>query len=1174
MNCAMKSDHKTLALLIIGLLAFGCDKAETGGPDPGVLPDSMPEFTAATGDDATRTALDGLSVVWLEGDAVAVFAGNDGAVEYSVKKGCGGGTTTTLVSDASTPPKGKPIAANVAYYPCADAISCTQDCDSYKLRATIPDRQRYSQNSFGGGAMPMVAVTESASDTKLSFRNVFGVLKIPMRMDNVRVKSIEVKGNAGEKLSGDVTVTCSAKGSPSIQFSSDAKETMTLDCGEGIELNSTEDVPFYIPLPPCTFTKGITVKFITSTSEEIIRAIESELTINRSFILPMPEVNDSHGFNNRTIYITEPGTLSSLISLEDIRRVRNLKLVGEMNEDDIAMMTHSFRSMDKTLYKTETLDLSEASFPDNILYGFNGLAYLRSVKLPPSIVKIRGNKGAFDGCTSLTEVDFGENPKLEVLGSGIWQNINSLDNVLVYCGAFSNCTSLKEITIPESVTTIEGGAFYGSGIEKITFAENCRIESFDGFKVYVANSLGGIQSFLIGMFYGCGHLKTIEIPSSVMMITESAFAGWNGLETLTIPETVKYIWGDKLFSGCTSLKSVSLPKSITEISESMFSGCESLTSFNFAGGYNSIKANAFSGCSSLSTIDLEGVTDIGDKAFTGCGFTSLRIPDSMTAIPDCLFSNCVKLKELDLNKTEIIGGMAFSGSASLIDLTIPESVKRIDDGAFSGCNNLESVHVHCDSVVIGGGAFNVDYYSNPPKFTFYVSNKVRSLITDQSDQIFMHRDISMDNFVFEEGSRCEEFGLLTGTDVTGVKLPEHITKLGPYAFAECYELKDVIGILKNIKVIGEYAFQRTKISKAIIPEGVEEIGRWAFSGCDNLRIFSLPSTITKLGDAVFAGDNNLVTSMINGTDIEFVHNNGDYYGIFYGCPHIDKIYISKNVKSLSQKWESPFNGSYSQNFRSLMLSSNIKEVVFEEGSQCLTISGAVFGTENSRCLLTSLSLPESLVNIGSGAFYGQTQLSFTLSDKWRTIGCRAFYGCKSVGDDENLIFPKELQFLGKNAIPYKTYKTVTINSKFSMLEDCHVRFVNNRNKKLLDSYSADEWIINVAIDENYLDWAVSVGADKNNITVAEGIEHIADNAFNYDKLRIVKLPSTMKTIGETAVGRFVESVYCKAKTPPSVGKLSNRTSGFTIYVPRENLAAYTSAQGWSSYASLIQPYDF
>ncbi len=710
----MITDHKTLSLLIIGLLALGCDKTETCVPDSY----DRPEFTASTDDDATRTALDGFRVVWLEGDAVAVFAGKDEAVEYSVKEGCSGSPTTTLVSSASTPPKGGSMAAHVAYYPCADVVSCAQDGDSFKVRITIPERQVYSRNSFGGGSMPMVAVTESVSDTRLSFRNVFGVLKIPMRMDNVRVKSIEVKGNAGEKLSGDAAVTCSDKGKPSVQFSSDAKETMTLDCGEGIELDSTDDVTFFIPLPPCTFTKGITVKFITSTDEEIIRAIESELTISRSVILSMPEVNDEPGFNNRTIYISEPGTLSSLISLEDIRRIRNLKLVGEMNDDDIAMMTHSFRSIDKTLYKTETLDLSEASFPKNILYGFNGLAYLRSVKLPPTIVKIRGSKGAFDGCTSLTEVDFGDNPQLEVLGSGIWQNVNSLDYSIVYCGAFSNCTSLKEMTIPESVTTIEGGAFYGSGIEKVTFSEDCRIESFDGFKVGVVNSLGGIQNFLIGVFYGCGHLKTIEIPSSVMMITESAFAGWNGLETLTIPETVKYIWGEKLFSGCTSLKSVNLPESITEISESMFSGCESLTSFNFAGGYNSIKANAFAGCSSLTTINLEGVTDIESKAFTGCGFTSLRIPDSMTTIPDDLFSDCKKLKEIDLNKTENVGNYAFCGSSSLTDLTIPESVNMIGTGAFYGCNNLENVRVYCDSVVIGGWAFSAVSDENLPKFTF------------------------------------------------------------------------------------------------------------------------------------------------------------------------------------------------------------------------------------------------------------------------------------------------------------------------------------------------------------------------------------------------------------------------------------------------------------------------
>ncbi len=462
-----------------------------------------------------------------------------------------------------------------------------------------------------------------------------------------------------------------------------------------------------------------------------------------------------------------------------------------------------------------------------------------------------------------------------------------------------------------------------------------------------------------------------------------------------------------------------------------------------------------------------------------------------------------------------------------------------------------------------------------------ISNKVRSLTIKSENglfsgshiSIFSGRDISMDNFVFEEGSRCEEFGLLTGTDVTDVKLPEHITKLGPYAFSGCDELKDVTGILKNIKVIGECAFYRTKISKAVIPEGVEEIGSHAFSQCDNLRTYSLPSTITKLGDRVFAYNSNLVTSTINGSDIEFAGRYAnDYDGMFSGCPHIDKIYISKNVKSLSQKWEYQFAADdYRQKYSSYMLSSNIKEVVFEEGSQCHTISGAVFGTNNSQKLLTSLSLPESLRHIGSGAFYGQKQLSFTLSDKWRTIGCLAFSGCNSISNDGNLVLPKELQSLGYSAVRGK-YKTVTINSKFSTLEDCHIRLGRENGEHPLDVCRADEWIINFDIDENLSDWAQSVGADKGVITVAEGIERIAREAFSY--VVTIRLPSTMRYIGDNAFGAYVKSIYCKSKTPPVVGKLTNKTSGFTIYVPRESLAAYTSAEGWSAYASLIQPYDF
>lgn len=74
-------------------------------------------------------------------------------------------------------------------------------------------------------------------------------------------------------------------------------------------------------------------------------------------------------------------------------------------------------------------------------YAFANCKQLTSVILPDSVTSV--GVGVFDGCSSLTDVDFSEN----------WTEIAAY--------TFQNCINLKNIHIPESVTGIGPTAFYG-----------------------------------------------------------------------------------------------------------------------------------------------------------------------------------------------------------------------------------------------------------------------------------------------------------------------------------------------------------------------------------------------------------------------------------------------------------------------------------------------------------------------------------------------------------------------------------------------------------------------------------------------------------------------------------------------------------------------------------------
>ena len=171
--------------------------------------------------------------------------------------------------------------------------------------------------------------------------------------------------------------------------------------------------------------------------------------------------------------------------------------------------------------------------------------------------------------------------------------------------AFVGCTSLTSVTIGKGVTSIEFGAFAGSGLTSIT----------------IPNSVTSIGE---NAFYQCTSLTSVTIPASVTSIGAAAFYGCTSLTSITIPNSVTSI-EDWTFGECTSLTSITIPNSITSI-----------------GGY----AFARSGLTSITTSD--SVTSIGESAFLDCkSLTSVIIPSSVTSIGSSAFAGCTRLTTIN-----------------------------------------------------------------------------------------------------------------------------------------------------------------------------------------------------------------------------------------------------------------------------------------------------------------------------------------------------------------------------------------------------------------------------------------------------------------------------------------------------------------------------------------------
>ena len=233
---------------------------------------------------------------------------------------------------------------------------------------------------------------------------------------------------------------------------------------------------------------------------------------------------------------------------------------------------------------------------DWAFFGCSGLT--GELKIPDSVTTIGGY--AFSGCSGLTSITIPD----------------SVTTIVE--GAFQNCSGLTEITIPSSVVSIGVNPFIDCiQLTNIAVAdENTAYQSIDGNlyskdgTVLVTYAIGKSDtSFTIpdsvttiggGAFYASTSLTSIEIPNSVTTIGHQAFMLCSGLTSIEIPNSVTTI-GDYAFAYCSDygydgysgLTSVTIGNGVTTIGNSAFSNCWCLTSITFAGTVEQWNAISF-----------------------------------------------------------------------------------------------------------------------------------------------------------------------------------------------------------------------------------------------------------------------------------------------------------------------------------------------------------------------------------------------------------------------------------------------------------------------------------------------------------------------------------------------------------------------------------------------------
>ena len=275
---------KFLTLLALPLLFVACS---TDISDSEVsAEDSVGKILNAEFSEDVRTYVeDGLCLRWHADDRITAFYGNALNREYRFlgKTGDNSGRFE-LVTDGMLG-TGNILGKIYAVYPYNSSATIT---DSGVISYTLPAVQNYAENSFGRGANTMIAVTENVDDTYLAFKNACGCFKFKL-YGNATIKSIEIKGNNNEKISGSATATIAFGEAPVLKMSNDATTTITLDCGEGITLGTTAEAAteFWFVVPETTFTKGITIVATDAEGNTVEKSTSNSIKVERNHIQPM-----------------------------------------------------------------------------------------------------------------------------------------------------------------------------------------------------------------------------------------------------------------------------------------------------------------------------------------------------------------------------------------------------------------------------------------------------------------------------------------------------------------------------------------------------------------------------------------------------------------------------------------------------------------------------------------------------------------------------------------------------------------------------------------------------------------------------------------------------------------------------------------------------------------------
>lgn len=617
---------------------------------------------------------------------------------------------------------------------------------------------------------------------------------------------------------------------------------------------------------------------------------------------------------------------------------------------------------------------------------FCSCSSLKSIYIPENITEL--TEGIFAYCSNLQSVEI--SGCIRSIGdwafyqckqfSGLDQNSQSIAKTALHIGAeaFFSCLSMYHFeTDTEDIGT--------DAIRETAFWKNLKQTSpfvifshtlLDGMSAFGEIEIpDGIQTIAPYAFAGNTNITSVVFPTSLKHIEKNAFCGCSSIIKLSFPSS--FIELDPYcFSKCIKITQLSCQTKL--LSKGAFSFCTNLKEVLLLSTVQ-LEAETFFGCTFLNRLEIPSVIEIGEQCFSGCSSLSELSLTHVKYIGTKAFEHCDCLKILSLSSEVILKDYAFLDCGRLSTLILPSIKKsnfRISYSVFSGCTWLQTIFSGQNKYLFH--SYQDLFYDEFPIFIreifmsaiscFFV-NENFSIIAYQNNGTILRIPEGIQKIegnVFQDVMNLEE-----------ISFPESLTYIGPRAFTGTKWL--TIQREKTPFVIVHGILLDAASSRGVvkIPDHVHLISGWAFANCFDLTELILSSKTTWIEEFAFRNCINLhqITdqSTSNVYELRAISDQNRELSpwilrIFHDCYNCFKMASNGLLEECT---------------------GNISDMVLPEG--IITLGKGVFEDGN---LLTRIQLAKSTQFIEERTFAGCKWLTFVSgSSSLKRIGKQAFAGC-------------------------------------------------------------------------------------------------------------------------------------------------------------------------------------